>query len=511
MLFDYDDRSEQSILRYAKDLKGKTFQEIIDTYKNSSQKFYINYYELKDRNEDLSNIDTNEFKAYTSNPSARGELGNILEMYYFGYKPNNNQEPDFPKVGIELKQTCVDKKRNGSYSAGERLSITTISFNKPVEEEFYKSHVWQKIHRILLIHYLRDKTKTKLDYQLLFINLFTPPENDLKIMKDDYKKIIGKIKAGKADELSESDTLYLGACTKGSTATDLQDQYYNTSIQAKKRAFCFKRSYMNYILQIYILREKVPYESIIKDFNQLELTSFEQYIIDKTKKYQNMNIDKLCALFDIYNDKNNKRLYIDLAYRMLGIKSNQAEEFIKADIVAKSIRISKNGKIKENMSFPTFKFKDLVNQKWESSDLYEYFSNKKFLFFIFREMTDGSFRFIKAQLWNMPTSDLDNIVKKEWELVKSQILAGVNFTITSSKSGLKVLNNLLGESNSSIIHVRPKAIKSAYKLKNGLELNSDKLKSYADELPNGEWMTKQCFWLNSSYILKQLDCDDNEA
>lgn len=511
MLFDYDDRSEQSILRYAKDLKGKTFQEIIDTYKDSPQKFYVNYYELNDRNVDFKNIDSSNLKAYTSNPSARGELGNILEMCYFGYKPNNNQEPDFPKVGIELKQTCIDKKKKGNYSAGERLSITAIAFNKPVEEEFYDSHVWQKIHRILLIHYLRDKSKPRLNYQLLFINLFTPPKQDLKIIKDDYKKIIEKIKAGRADELSESDTLYLGACTKGATASDLQEQYYNKNIQVKKRAFCLKRSYMDYILQAYVLQEAVPYESIIKDYNQLESTSFEEYIIDKTLKYQNMDIDKLCNLLDIYNDKKNKRLYIDIAYRMLGIKSNQAEEFIKADIVAKSIRISKNGKIKENMSFPTFKFKDLVKQDWESSDLYEYFLSKKFLFFIYHEMADGSFEFIKAQLWNMPTSDLDKIVKKEWELVRNQIIDGVKFTITNSKSGFKVLNNLLGEAESSIIHVRPKAIKAAYKLKNGFELHVDKLKTYADELPNGEWMTKQCFWLNSSYILKQLDYDKNET
>ena len=51
-----------------------------------------------------------------------------------------------------------------------------------------------------------------------------------------------------------------------------------------------------------------------------------------------------------------------LAYRMLGIKGNHAEEFEKANIVVKTIRIGKNNKIKESMSFPTFKFKELLQR-----------------------------------------------------------------------------------------------------------------------------------------------------
>ena len=43
-------------------------------------------------------------------------------------------------------------------------------------------------------------------------------EEDLKIIKHDWNLINGKILKGKAHELSEGDTFYLGACTKGSTA-----------------------------------------------------------------------------------------------------------------------------------------------------------------------------------------------------------------------------------------------------------------------------------------------------
>ena len=50
--------------------------------------------------------------------------------------------------------------------------------------------------------------------------------------------------------------------------------------------------------------------------------------------------------------------------------------------------------------------------------------------------------------------------------------------------------------------MRPHAKKAAYSLHNGL-VQGDVEKD-ADELPNGEFMTKQSFWLNSEYILSQI-------
>ena len=48
------------------------------------------------------------------------------------------------------------------------------------------------------------------------------------------------------------------------------------------------------------------------------------------------------------------------------------------------------------------------------------------------------------------------------------------------------------------MHVRPHSPESAYKLNNGFSRGN--INSYADELPNGEWMTKQCFWFNKAFI-----------
>lgn len=119
-----------------------------------------------------------------------------------------------------------------------------IDYFSVINEKFENSHLLEKSKKILLIYYLYDVNKKyNLDYRIDYVKLFTPPENDMEIIKHDFELIVDKISKGKAHELSESDTLYLGATTKGSSSKDRQRQP-NSDILAKPRAFSFKNSYM---------------------------------------------------------------------------------------------------------------------------------------------------------------------------------------------------------------------------------------------------------------------------
>ena len=497
-LFDYDDGDINSIYLYAKKLEGMTFHEILDEYRKSPIKSYED--KLHDTYNTFAKEEVVSYNTDVSlNKKAKGQLGNFIEKYYFGYDLNGNQEADFNKIGLELKQTPIDKTKRGAYRAGERLSITNISYNKPVEDDFYKSHVWQKIKCILLIHYLRDKSVERLDYVIKFVNLFSPPQEDLKIIIDDYNQINEKIKQGKAHELSESDTMYLGACTKGATAKkSMRPQYYGNHTLARKRNYCFKLSYMNYVLENYILQNNVPCESIVKEDIP---TSFQEYVISLINQYIGKTDKELCQMFNRpYN--NNKAQWNDLAFRMLGIKGNHASEFQKANIVVKTIRIEVNGKNKENMSFAPFKFKELIQEEWEDSTVFNYFDTTQFLFVVFQRKRNV-YVLQKAILWHMPYHDLNDIVKREWEKYKDIIINGVILKkIKKGNNKVEIQNNLPGLKDTEIIHIRPHAQKSAYKLKDGFTKGN--IERDADELPNGEWMTKQSFWLNREYVLKQL-------
>ena len=463
---EYDEFNPVSIEEYARKLIGKTFLEVCeeDIGKQSIIKEEGNY------------------KADHENKKRKGGLGELIEERYFHYHSNNDARPDFDKAGVELKVTPYKKNKNGSISAKERLVLTMIDYYSVINEDFFESHMWQKARLILLIYYLYDKEiKDRLNYEIGYVKLFSPPESDMKIIQHDFEVITQKIREGKAHELSEADTLYLGAAPTASSSKVRRKQPCSDEL-AKPRAFAFKNSYMTYVLNHYIIPDKNTYEPIIK--KNIDET-FEEYIINTINQYRNYTVDELCDLFYSDNEKIPKSLGALLVYRMLEIKGNQAEEFVKANIVIKTIRLKQNNKIKENMSFPTFKFKELVEEEWEDSAFGNYLRETRFLFVVYKYDVNEKLRLKGCQFWNIPYADLEGNVKTVWEQTKKVIQNGLKIEV---KKG-KLSSNLPAKSENPVCHVRPHGKNSEDRY----------------ELPDGRTYPKQCFWLNNTYIASQLE------
>lgn len=474
--YGYDKTNSKSIESYTKKLIGKTFRDVID--EEDAVKERVEEYNYQEK----------------LNKKNKGNLGHIIEENYFGYKKNNDPRPDFHEAGVELKVTPYKINKNGTISAKERLVLTMIDYFSVINEKFENSHLLEKSKKILLIYYLYDVNKKyNLDYRIGYVKLFTPPENDMEIIKHDFELIVDKISKGKAHELSESDTLYLGATTKGSSSKDRQRQP-NSNILAKPRAFSFKNSYMTYVLNNYIISENNNEKILNKKIDK----PFEVYVNDEIEKYKNKSIDELCNIFKMENNKKPKQLGAMLAYRILGVKGEKAEEFEKANIKVKSIRLTYNNKIKESMSFPFFNFKELAKEKWEDSKFANELRETRFLFIVYKEDINGKLYLKGSQFWNIPYNDLEYEVKSVWQRTKDIINNGIVFEIKNDK----VLNNLPKARENRVSHVRPHTSKSAYKLRN---YEYGEIEKYADELPDGQYMTKQCFWLNNTYIISQLN------
>ena len=379
----YDKTSSDSIETYALTLKEKTFKDVL----------------LNDPN--ITNEDRALLFEYYNNPRSKGSLGQLIEKHFFFYDINSKSEADFNEAGVELKVTPYTIKANGDLRAKERLVLTIINYMKDyTEADFLKSHVYEKCELMLLIYYLYEPNKERLDYLINYIKLFKFPAEDLEIIKKDYKIIIDKIKAGKAEEISESDTNYLGACTKGANANSLREQPYS-DVKAMQRAFCLKSSYMSYILNHYIENKTEEYESVIKDASILKEQTLEQYIINKLKVYYNQDIEFLKLKFNIPYQVTNKSFTYLLAKCMLDVVNEKIEEFEKANIKIKAIRLRPDGMPKESMSFPTFKYTEIVKENWLDSELYETFSTTKYLFMIYQYIDDDTLIFKKAMFWNV--------------------------------------------------------------------------------------------------------------
>ena len=327
------------------------------------------------------------------------------------------------------------------------------------------------------------KNKPKEEFKIYSATLFSYPEEDLAIIEQDWGKIMNKVRAGKAHEISEGDTLYLAACTKGANASSVREQPCSSQL-AKQRAYSLKASYMTQILNKYIFgNEKSP--RIIKSLEALKSTSFEDYIINKVRPFYGKTQAQLREIFNIKS--NAKSINEILLAKMLNIKGHisHTEEFKKAGIVPKTIRVQKDRTVKESMSFPTFDFIDLTHETiWEESTLYNYLAPTKFLFVIFQEQANGEYVFNRVMFWNISNKDLEE-VRKVWERTRHLIKEGVQLIKTTTQ----IRNNLPKKSENEVAHVRP----------HGRNANDRCV------LPDGRMMTKQCFWLNNSYIAKQIN------
>ena len=459
----YDNKDKYSIEEYGQKMVGKTFQELIDM----------------DPDNHIIREPEAVYNAGHEDKKRKGGLGQIVEERFFHYKANSDSNADFKDAGVELKVTPYKINKNKKISAKERLVLSMIDYNTVINEtDFESSHFWSKNQLILLVYYLwLSQIKNRLFYRIDYVRLFTPTKEDLAIIKQDYQKIVKKIQDGKAHELSESDTLYLSACPKALDSSVRRSQP-NSDILAKPRAFAYKNSYMTYVLNNYIVGNKPEYERIAQGE---VIDDLESYVVNQIAKYKGKTQDELCDILGVDKTKKPKNLGAMLAFRMLNVKGNNAEEFVKANIVVKTIRIGKNGKIKEHMSFPTFKFTDLVNEEWEESDFYNLLSSTKFLFVVYQENEKGEFELDHAQFWNMPYEDLDNEVRGVWEKTK-EVLNNLPEKIHDGNHYISIFPT---QSQNRVSHVRPhgRDSKDTYKL------------------PDGRDYPKQCFWLNNSYIL----------
>lgn len=413
--------------------------------------------------------------------TGKGAIGTVIEEGWFGYTPNPGSEPDFPEAGVELKVTPYLRGKNG-IRAKERLVCNIINYMEEYGKTFLTSAFWHKCNTMLLMSYEHLADRPKGDLRIDEAVLFSFPEEDLVIIEHDWETIMEKVRAGRAHELSEGDTLYLAACTKGATAASVRRQPFS-QIPAKQRAYSLKSSYMTQILNKYIFGTAED-PRIIRSADLLHAKTFEEYVIDRVRPYYGMTQSQLKTRLGV--DSSAKSLNEILLARMLDVKGRIAntEEFRKAGIVPKTIRVQRSGRIKESMSFPPFDLIGLSREDtWEGSEFYNYLAPARFMFVIFQERDDGEYLFDRIMFWNIPNDDLEE-VGRVWARTVQTIRQGVS--LVQTPYGIR--NDLPKQSESPVAHVRPHGRNAADKL----------------PLPDGRMMTKQCFWLNNSYIEKQL-------
>ena len=447
----YNKTSATSIYEYSKGLLGKTLREFV-------------------------------YDGYIPK-SGKGGIGQMVENLYFLLETNNNPEADFSSAGMELKCTPLKLGKNNDYLIKERLVCGMINYCDVVNEDFEHSHFYLKCQLMLLMFYLYKKGHDNLDLEFIFSVLWKLPEKDLLIIRQDYEIIIDKIRRGEAHLLSEGDTMYLGACRKGQKGDSLMAQPYSDE-GAPRRAFSLKMAYMRTVLQHVIASKKnaVTNVTISKEqlvsLKELATQNFDELLQERFKPYIGIEYHTIANEMgiDISNNPKNKYAMIANSIASKGKYSNinRSEEFLKAGLTMKTIRVEHNGLIKEAMSFENIDYIEIAEcDNWLESRLYELFSSR-FMFVVFREQHEGNEDYVLDDIffWTMPQADL-NWAESYWEHIRTNV---INEQI-SQEYWWKAKDK-------KKFHVRPKAQKST------------------DMAPThtGGQAKKFCYWFNNDYV-----------
>lgn len=436
----YDPTDKASVIEYAHELVGHTLREKAD-------------------------ID-----AVESPKIRRGVFGDAVEFAYFGIEPNSVQGPDFPEANLELKTTPVKQTKRKGLTAKERLVITMIDYMTVVDEDFETSTLLDKASDILLITYLYEKEKNPLDYVVKLATEWGLPQEDMPVFKEDWETVVNKVRAGKAHEISSSDTLYLEACTKASNSSVRRPQPFS-DIPAKPRAWALKASYMT------ATYEKLGMQAIIRSQGEQSL-SLLNLVRKRFSPFFGMTEEDLAATFG-YAKKGTrkpKNLCALITRKILGVAPDaQIAEFEKAGIKPKTIRLTVIGRPKEAVSFPKFDYLDIAERDFDSSDFRSYME-QKYLFVIYRESAEerGVYRLSDVCFWQMPESDLPE-AQRCYDQMRANVLNGhAELSVKSSEN--------------RCCHVRPHGRNAAD----------------TSPTPYGAQVTKKCFWLNQSYLQEEI-------
>lgn len=431
------------------------------------------------------------------NPKNKGELGLMVEELYYHYKRNSSPEPDFREAGVELKTTGLKKLKDMTLQIKERLVVDMINYNEVVNQTFEMSLFYKKFRLLLLLFYLYEKGVEQFDRFFLYVVLWKIPEKDLLIIRHDYEVIINKIRRGEAHLLSEGDTEYLGACRKGDKKSPLRQQPFS-DVRAPGRAFSLKPAYMRTVLEFimnsgkksvvnYKYRKRV---SQIATADELKNDTFENIVLHRFDEYHGLTYEQLCSKIGRNYDLA-KHKYALIASRIVmgEFKSaNSSEEFKKAGLQLKTIRIEADGSINESMSFENINYSEVYEtEEWLDSRLYEIFSGR-FLFAIFRAdggeiryhdkkgklVVENSYAFDKAFFWTMPVDDLKH-AEKYWKHIRQTVLEN------------HIDPDYFNSPRNKRFHVRPKGENAK-----DLTINPNN--------PEGAKVKKYCYWFNNDYV-----------
>lgn len=301
----------------------------------------------------------------------KGILGKVVETGFYGYPLNNLAQADFENIGVELKVSGFKTLKKGGWSAKERISLSQINYNSIIHEPFEFSSVISKSKKLLFVWYEYIKGGDKKDFVIHDFQLYDLTRIE-PIIRNDYNMIQQKVADGLAHNLSEGESVILGAASKGASG-QTRSQPHST-ILAPTRAFSLKNSFLKGVLNEY------------KQNQTTQLTvqlSPEDWVWDQINSYKGIKQIDILKMVDpeYIIGKIPKNLSHMLTRRIIGIEKQleKLEIFNKSTYKIKSIPIEKDYTPIEKGTFHTLNISHFEDT-WEESEWKLFFEESTFLY-----------------------------------------------------------------------------------------------------------------------------------
>lgn len=288
-----------------------------------------------------------------------------------------------------------------------------------INEEFEFSKLLFKNKKILIIWYRYEENTNYADMEITDYQLYDLSQDE-EIIKNDFYIIKDMVVKGEAHNLSEGQTSYLGACTKGASSKDRIPQP-NSTETAKPRAFCLKNSYMTGIFRALLFGNQINTE--IATFKTIEeyLFNILKYYMGKTQ----LEIYNMITGED-YTNKIPKNISKMISDRLIGKDEelkNKNELFKKTTYIIKNLPVYPTNEPVERMSFRNLKISEF-EKSWEKSDWKQYFEEVTLLVICFEaennKIKNGYRKLKEIKTISFTDKDLENI-KKAYEMVQYAI------------------------------------------------------------------------------------------
>lgn len=463
----------------------------------------------------LGEVDVkNVFDRTKYNPKITGIAGDVIEESVLGYGSDTKQAPDILVDGIDTEVKTTGLKRTSTnemeFEAKEPMSITAVSPYNIINEDFYNSHFWKKLNRMLIIYYLYDSKNTVIaseyaNFPIITYHFNEIDKDDEEILKSDWELVQNLVKEIFISYENPEDGFPLI-----SSAIRKQLMFINTAPKWPNRPrFRLKRSYVTTMYQKAKGKKFVELPENYKSYQEID-----EKLKKVSSKYKGMRIKDIIEELNIpvklINGDVNKRISEMITCKMFGSdakKMSKIELFSEIGLKLKTITQTTTKKRTEDIKFHPIDFDEIsdININFLDSTFYRDFSENSYLFIIFEEPNSKAplieNKFLGFKRLVLSEEFLHSDVESTWIDLRNKIInKELKEEIVFNKQGKAIINK-----NGTVrtkINFPKSANFNVFLRGTGSNSNDKPLEI------NGIKMYRQNVWIKGSLIVELLNKED---